>query len=232
MQYFPVYLDLEGRPCVVIGGGEVAERKVESLLAAGARVTVVAPSLTAALAALADTHEIVHHPRSYRGGDLAGAALAFAATDDEAVDATIAAEAVGSGVLLNVADRPQLCGFIMPAVVTRGPVSVAISTAGTSPALSRRIKRDLEPALGEEYGLAATILGKLRPIVVDAEPDQARRAEVFASLVDSPLLEALRARDAARVDAVLTRLVGPQATLARLGLSLAAVPADDGTPAA
>jgi precorrin-2 dehydrogenase/sirohydrochlorin ferrochelatase len=231
VRYFPVYLGLEGRPCVVIGGGEVAERKVESLLGAGARVTVISRSLTPALAGLAETHEIMHHAREYRAGDLGGAALAFAATDDETVQAAIANDAARSGVLLNVVDRPQLCSFIMPAVLTRGAVTVAISTAGASPALARRIRDDLEAQLGDEYGLAATILGKLRPIVTGAEPDQSRRARVFTALVDSPLLDALRAHDGARVDAILARLVGPSTTLAALGISLEHRAAPDGTPA-
>jgi precorrin-2 dehydrogenase / sirohydrochlorin ferrochelatase len=217
---------------MVIGGGEIAERKVESLLAAGARVTVVSPEVTTGLAALADTHEIVHHARPYRAGDLAGAVLAFAATDDQALHAAIAADASASGVLVNVVDRPQLCGFIMPAVVTRGDVTVAVSTGGTSPALARRIKRELEAALGDEYALAAEILGKLRPLVATAEPEQPARARLFTTLADAPLLDALRARDTARVDAILADVVGPETTLARLGVSLERRHFNDGTPAA
>lgn len=220
MQYYPVYLDLRGRSCVVVGGGEVASRKVESLLAAGARVTVVSPALTPALAALAETHEILHHARPYRHGDLAGAALAYAATGDEAVHADVAAEAASAGAWLNVVDRPQLCSFIVPAVVTRGPVSVAVSTGGASPALARRLRETLERAIGPEYGLAATILGKLRPLVASKRADQAGRAATFADLVAAPLLDALRARDARAVDALLAEHVGPGTTLATLGVSL------------
>jgi precorrin-2 dehydrogenase/sirohydrochlorin ferrochelatase len=220
VQYYPVYLDLRGRPCVVVGGGEVAERKVEGLLAAGARVTVVSPTLSRGLAALADTHEILHHGRPYRRGDLAGAVLAYAATDDEQVHAEIAAEAAAARVPLNVVDRPRLCGFIAPATVTRGPVQVAISTGGASPALAKRLRRELEAAVGPEYALAATILGKLRARVGDARAAQPERARVFTTLVESPLLDALRARDADAVDAILERVVGPGATLSALGVVL------------
>lgn len=220
MQYYPVYLDLRGRACVVVGGGEVATRKVESLLEAGARVTVVSPGMTPPLAALAETHEIVHHPRPYRTGDLAGAALAFAATDDETVHAAIAADAAAAGVLLNVVDRPRLCSFIVPAVVRRGPVAIGISTGGASPALARRMRQELEASIGPEYELAVTILARLRPLVHAAKPDQEARARVFAGLVDGPLLDALRARDAAAVDRILAGAVGDGTTLATLGVTL------------
>jgi precorrin-2 dehydrogenase/sirohydrochlorin ferrochelatase len=220
MPYHPVYLDLRGRSCVVLGGGEVATRKAQSLLAAGARVTVVSPTLTPALAALAETHEILHHSRPYRTGDLAGAALAYAATDDEAVHAEAAAEAAAGGIWLNVVDRPQLCSFIAPAVVTRGAVSIAVSTGGASPALARHLREVLEEAVGPEYGLAATILGKLRPLVGSKGVDQAARAATFSALIASPLLEALRARDIRAVDALLAEHVGPGTTLGTLGVSL------------
>ncbi len=220
MRYHPVHLDLRGRTCVVIGGSDAARQKVEGLLEAGARVTVVSPTLVPALAALADTHEIVHHPRPYRTGDLAGAALAYAAVDDAAVQSTLAAEASAAGVFLNVVDVPQLCTFIAPAIVRRGPVVVAISTGGASPALARRLREELEARVGPEYGLAAAILAKVRPLVREAEHDAAARSRTFARLVDGPLLDALRARDAAGVDAILRDVVGDGATLATLGVAL------------
>jgi precorrin-2 dehydrogenase / sirohydrochlorin ferrochelatase len=220
VQYYPVYLDLRGRACIVVGGGTVATRKVESLLAAGARVTVVSPALTPALAALADTHEIVHHPRPYRASDLGGAALVFAATNDEEVHASIAADAAAAGVLLNVVDRPPLCSFIVPAVVRRGAVTIGISTGGASPALARRMRQDLEARIGPEYEIAATILARLRPAVHSANPDPQARARVFANLVDGPLLDALRARDAAAIDRILAGAVGGGTTLAALGVTV------------
>jgi siroheme synthase-like protein len=220
VQYHPVHLDLRGRPCVVVGGGEVARHKVENLLEAGARVTVVSPTVVPALAALAETHEIVHHPRPYRTGDLTGAALAYVAVDDTAVQTAVAAEAGVTGVFVNVVDAPPLCTFIAPAIVRRGPVVVAISTGGASPALARRMREELETRVGAEYGLAATILAKLRPLVRAAHPDATARTRTFARLVDGPLLDALRARDVAGVDAILREAVGDGATLAALGVSL------------
>lgn len=220
MQYHPVHLDLRGRPCVVVGGSDVALRKVEGLLEAGARVTVVSPALVPALAALAETHEIIHHPRAYRPGDLAGVALAYAAVDDPAVQEALAAEATAAGVFLNVVDVPRLCTFIAPAVVRRGPVLVAISTGGASPALARRLREEIEAHVGAEYGLVATILAKVRPLVRAAQPDAPTRSRTYARLVDGPLLEALRARDAASVDAILRDAVGEGTSLASLGVAL------------
>ncbi len=220
MQYHPVYLDLRGRTCVVVGGGEVAARKAASLLEAGARVTVVSPELVGELAALAETHEIVHHARPYRTGDLAGAALAYVAVDDDAIQAGAAADAAAAGVPINVVDVPQRCTFIAPAVVRRGPIAVAISTGGASPALARRLREELETHVGPEYGVAATILARVRPLVRDREADPATRARTFARLVEGPLLEAIRAHDANRVDALLRDAAGERATLAALGIAL------------
>jgi precorrin-2 dehydrogenase/sirohydrochlorin ferrochelatase len=228
VRYYPVYLDLSGRSCLVIGGDQAAEARVTALLAAGARVTVISPELTPALAALAETHEIVHHPRAYRAGDLREAVLVHASIADEEVGEAIAAEADERGVWLNVIDKPRLCRFITPAVVQRGPVAVAISTGGASPALARRLRQDVERAVGPEYGLAATILGRLRPIVAGAERDPDARARIFGALADSDLLCALRARDAAAVDAILSEHVGKHTSLAALGVSLGD---DHGNPA-
>lgn len=216
MQYYPAYLDLRGQPCVVIGGGEVAARKVTTLLAAGARVTVVSPTLTADLGDLADTHEIVHHARRYRRGDLAGARLAYAATGDDAVHAAIAAEAAEARVFLNVVDRPRLCSFIVPAIVAYDPVAIAVSTSGRSPALAKRLAAELAERVGPEWGLAAELLGRLRDRI------GAGSARVFTALAEGPLVAALRDGDAARVDALLAEHVGATTTLAALGMRLPA----------
>lgn len=221
MQYYPAYLELRGRPCVVIGGGPIAERKVTTLIDAGARVTVVSPAVTALLAALAETHEIVHHAREYHHGDLAGAWLAYAATGDERVHAAVAAEAAESRVFLNVVDRPRLCSFIVPAIVRRDPVAIAISTGGASPALAKRLARELDETIGPEWGLAARVLGALRTRLRDRlAADPGAGARVFGGLADTPLVAAIRDRDVARVDALLTQHVGAATTLADLGVTL------------
>ena len=146
---YPAYLDLTGRRCEVIGAGVVAERKVAQLMASGADVTLVSPSATPELERLAAEKRLRWIRRAYVKGDLAGALLAIAATDDEAVNRAVHEEAEREKTLLNVVDVTPLCGFIAPSVVERGPVTVAISTAGTSPALARKMRElmngDQEP---------------------------------------------------------------------------------------
>ena len=220
MTYYPVFLHLDGRHCVVIGGGAVAERKVRSLRAAGAAVRVVSPSLTDALTARAAAADIEHVARPYRHGDLAGAALAYAATDDDALHAVIAVDAAAAGVLLNVVDRPQWCSFIVPAVLTRGDLTVAVSTGGGSPALARRLRGDLERTLGPEYERAVDVLGRLRRHLRAQALPPARRRRILTGLVDSDFLTHLRAPDTAAVDRLLAKHVGRGVSLASLGADL------------
>ena len=220
MKYYPVFLRLAGRRCVVIGGGEVAERKVRSLLAAGAEVAVISPSLTAGLGALAAGAPLDHLARAYRAGDLAGALLAFAATDDEALHAAIADEAEARGVLLNVADRPRWCGFIVPSIMSRGDLTVAVSTAGGSPALARRVREDIERTLGPEYERALDVLARLRRHLQDQPLSSADRHRILTGLVASDLLDRLREPDRSGVDRLLAEHAGRDVSLASLGARL------------
>src|SRR5262245_27727347 len=144
MRYYPIFLDLQTRPCLVVGGGTVAERKVESLLQANAQVTVISPTCTSQLQAWAANGTIKLHPRPSRSRALQDFSVAFAATNDETLHKKIAREAKKTGVLLNVVDRPALCSFIVPAVVSRGDLTLAISTGGASPALAKKIRQTLE----------------------------------------------------------------------------------------
>ena len=139
-RYYPAYLDLAGRRAVVIGGGPIAERKAQQLLAAGADVMVVAPKATPELESLAAASGVRWVRRDYVVGDLAGAWIAIAATDDMTVNRAVHLEAERERALLNVVDQTELCGFIAPSIVERGPVTVAISTAGASPALARKLR--------------------------------------------------------------------------------------------
>ena len=160
--YYPAFLDLEGRSCVIIGGGEVAERKIQSLLECHARVTVVSPSATAGIRDMASRGELQWRDREYVEGDLKGAFLAIAATDDQGVNEDIVDEAFREGVVLNVVDNPSLCSFIAPSVVRRGEVTVAFSTGGASPALARKLRESLELSETLEYAHLAGILSSAR----------------------------------------------------------------------
>lgn len=162
MSYYPIFLDLKGRPCLVVGGGEVAQRKVASLTEAGARVRVVSPSLTPELRSLAENGEIEHQPRPFSSGDLQGVFLAIAATDDPKVNRQVAEAARRAGVLVNVVDEPSQCDFIVPAVLRRGELVIAVSTGGLSPALARRVREELERSFGPEYARLAELVSHLR----------------------------------------------------------------------
>jgi len=205
MRYYPMFLRVEGRPCLVVGGGEIAERKAATLLDTGARVTVISPRLTAGLAQRVAAGELVYLPRPYRSGDLSGFLLAFAATDDEAVHAQIACDAEAAGVLLNVVDRPQLCTFIVPSVLTRGDLVVAVSTGGGSPALARHVRQRIADTVGPEYERALVVLARLRERLRDAPLSAEERRQIFSGLVESELIECVREQDDAAVDRVLAR---------------------------
>src|SRR4029453_11774312 len=160
--YFPVFLDLRGRRCLVVGGGEIGERKTRALLECGARVTIVSPLLTPGLAALAASGRLVHRARPFVRSDPRGCALAVAATGDPRVDRVVAAAARRWRALVNVVDRPQHCDFIVPAVLRRGELQIAVSTGGRSPAIAREIRRRLERCFGPEYGELISRAGEAR----------------------------------------------------------------------
>jgi len=166
IHYYPVALDLRDRLCLVVGGGPVAEAKVEGLLAAGARVTVVSPELTAALASWAADGRLIHRPHEYGPDDLDGQQLVFAATDRREVTEAVAAEARRRGLWVNAADDPAFCDFLLPSVLRRGRLVIAVSTGGASPALAARMRRDLEALVPAEYEalveLAAEVRSELR----------------------------------------------------------------------
>jgi precorrin-2 dehydrogenase/sirohydrochlorin ferrochelatase len=219
MGYIPIFLDVTGRRCVVVGGGEVAARKVESLLAAGAEVTIVSPSLSAAsLAAAVDRGLATHIARAYRRGDIGGCALAYAATDDPGIHRALADEARALGIPLNVVDVPELCSFIAPAVVKRGVLQIAISTGGASPAFAARLRRELEKQFGSEYGVALRVLRAARRRLHGDEIDPADRMRRLKDLAESPLLDAIRARDPAGLNRILAAHLGDGVSLAALGL--------------
>ncbi|MGD0766094.1 MAG: bifunctional precorrin-2 dehydrogenase/sirohydrochlorin ferrochelatase [Dehalococcoidia bacterium] len=210
MAYYPVFLEMKGRACLVVGGGQVAARKVDALLAAGARVTVVSPALDAELARLKAGRKVEHVDREYERGDLRRHALVVAATDDPATNSRVAADAKASGVLVNVVDEPALCDFILPSVVRRGEVVLAISTGGLSPALARWLRGELESFLSEDFARLADLLADVRRDLrergVSVEPDAWQRA------IDGRLRELLAAgrRKEARSRLLATLEAGPE----------------------
>ena len=189
MRYLPIFLDIAGKPVVVIGGGEVALRKVEGLLDAGAQVTVVSPALHPELSRLVDEGRLRCEQREYRRGDLEGYTLAFVASDDRSVNAAVAREAKERGVWINAVDDPANCDFVMPGVVRRGDFIVAISTSGGSPAMARKLREEIEAFLTEDYvlllELATEVRRELREKGVQVD------SEVWNAALDSEMRDLL-----------------------------------------
>jgi siroheme synthase-like protein len=196
MRYLPLFVDLAGRECVVIGGGTVAARKVELLRSTGARVRVVAPAICDELEDRAATDRAIWLcRRAFEPADLEGAALAFAATGDPKVQERVATEARRRNLWLNAVDDPERCTALMPAILERGPMAVAVSTGGASPALALRVRDRIAALLGDEYERAAELLGALRARFAPGP----ERQRAFGALLDGGLLDALQTADEARV---------------------------------
>ena len=212
MDVYPIFLtDLRSRRCVVIGGNSEAERKVEGLLAAKASVTVISETLTNRLSDWADQQHFTWLPRACRPGDLQGAWLAIAAVRDNALAARLKDEAERYGVLLNVADDAPHSNFVHGAVMRRGPLAIAVSTSGCSPALAARIRKQLEQTFGPEYADFLALLADLRRPVAEREPGFEARKDLWQALLDSDVLDLLRQGQHAEARRLAAQLVMPGA---------------------
>lgn len=187
--YYPAFLNLRGKNCIVVGGGKVAERKVVALVRSGACVRVVSPELTPVLDRLKSEGVISHVGRRYRKGDLTCAFLAIAATSSEKVNRAVSHDAP---FLVNVIDIPELCNFIVPAVVDRTPLTIAVSTGGASPAMAATIRRELELLYGNEVGRYLLFLGKLRKDALKTIVDKKTREKFLKKAASKEILGILR----------------------------------------
>ncbi len=191
--YVPVLLNLTGRRCVVIGGGPVAERKAMMLVAAGAETVVVSPAITAGLLRLLkEQRQGVWIEREYRQGDLAGAFLAFAATDRTEVNAAVAAEAEAEGIPMNDAGDGTRGSMITPGVLRRGGLVVAVSTSGAGPAAAREMIREIDQHFGEDYEQYIDFLSSMRAFIKERVSDPGRRKRLFRRLAESDILTSIR----------------------------------------
>ena len=201
MDFLPIFLDVRDQPCLVVGGGVVAARKCALLLRAGARVTVVAPRLDAAFDADLAAARIAHRAAKFHDEDLAGVVVVIAATDDDAVNRAVAAAARARRILVNVADQPALCSFILPSIIERAPLTVAVSSGGASPVLARLLRARLETLIPAGYGRLATLAASFRD-EVKARFKPSERRRFWERVLQGPIAELVfsgrdaRARDA------------------------------------
>ena len=204
MNYYPAFLKLKSRKAVVVGGGKVAERKVSALLKAGAQVTVISPSLTTGLQKELSRKRILHLSRTYRRGDLRGAFLTIAATDSPDTNQKVSKDAPA---LVNVVDVPSECNFIAPSVVRRGPLLLAVSTSGTSPALARTLRKELEKSYGPDLSEYLRFVRKVRAKAMTAIPEKDKREAFLKGLASAEVLKSLRTKGVGAVkETVLARL--------------------------
>ena len=208
-RYYPVYLDLAGRSCLVVGGGSVAERRVTCLLESGASVKVVGPALTPALTLLADSGTIRVREGLYEPSDIEGMLLVVAATDSREVNARVVADAQARLVLVNAADAPDDGDYIVPSVVRRGELCVSISTGGNNPMLAARLAAEMETRFGPEYANYVELLGQMRLYIKKKTPEAVVRRLALTALLDAEpiLLERLKAGDRVNAAALAADIV-------------------------
>ncbi|HBT88550.1 bifunctional precorrin-2 dehydrogenase/sirohydrochlorin ferrochelatase [Desulfobacter sp.] len=215
MDYYPIFLDVKDRCCLVVGGGAVGTRKAFGLAGAGARVIVVSLGFSDELLNTPFS-DITLKKKDFQDSDLDGMSLAFAATDNMQLNARIRQAAQKKNILCNIADGPDKGDFILPAVVDRGDLLFAVSTCGASPALSRRLRMAIETRFGREYGILATLLGRIRSILLEQGHDPKGHRKIFCALLDADLPEKIAAGQIHQIDAVLAMVLGDGFSLERL----------------
>jgi len=208
MPFYPVNLHIAGKRCAVIGGGEVAERKVGTLITAGASVTVFSPQLTPGLSELAQAQRIHYVDRPYRQGDLAGFFLVICATDQPAVNQAAAQEAQANGALINVADAPELGNFSVPAQIVRGDLVMTVSTGGKSPALAKRLRQELSARYGQEYGLYLDLVAEIREKMKARLATAKDRETFWRETIDEEVLFLLRQGKIKEAEAKIRNAIG------------------------
>jgi precorrin-2 dehydrogenase/sirohydrochlorin ferrochelatase len=187
--FYPAFIDLENRTVLVVGGGVVAERKVEMLLETGALVTVVSPQITEQLDAYSQSNRITVRQRGFIPSDVDGASLVISATDDPTTQTEVASIAESKNILVNTVDKPELCSFIVPAILRRGDITIAISTSGKSPSLAAELRVRLDRVLTDEFARTAKVLGAVRQEVHRHFAGSDDRKRVFDSIIGSGIVE-------------------------------------------
>jgi len=208
MKYLPIQLDIRGRSCLVVGGGGVGTRKAKSLIACGGRVTVVSPTATVELRELAAAGALRLLQLEYAGDELQGMFLVMGATDDELLNRRIRSDAERLKILCNIADRPEQCDFILPAVVQRGDLVVTVSTSGRSPALAKKLRQDLQAQFGDEYTAFLDLMGAIRKRLLAEAHAPEEHKPIFERLVHSDILIWIREGRRNDIDRLLAEILG------------------------
>jgi precorrin-2 dehydrogenase/sirohydrochlorin ferrochelatase len=208
MKYYPVHLDIKNRNCLVVGGGAVGTRKVNTLLECGARVIVVSPNPTLQLTKLASEGAIRLTRRAYRSTDLDGAFLVIGATDDESLNQQISNDAALTHTLCNIADRPEACNFILPSIIQRGDLVITISTSGKSPALAKQLRRKLETQFGKEYTEFLLLMGAIRKKLLSRTHEPEAHKIRFNQLIDSNLIQLMQEGKTEEINSLLNNILG------------------------
>lgn len=216
MNYYPIFIDVRDQPCLVVGGGAVGTRKAATLLECGARITVVDPSPAKRLRQLAGPDQLRLIRRPYAASDLQDVVLVFAATDDNDLNRRIGRDARQRGLLCNVATHPEIGSFILPAVMRRGDLTVAISTQGGSPALAKRLRQQLEEQFGDEYAVFLHLMKAVRKrLLAQGHAPELHKA-LFEQLLDSELIALIENRQWEAVNRILYRILGAGYSLEEL----------------
>jgi precorrin-2 dehydrogenase len=208
MRYYPVHLDIQNRKVLVVGGGSVGTRKVKTLLDCGARVTVVSPEVSRQLRELAASGDIILAERSYQSEDLTGVFVVIGATDDETLNQQISSDADRLNTLCNIADRPEVCNFILPSIVQRDDLVITISTSGQSPALAKKLRKTLENQFGEEYGTLLQLMGAIRKKLLQQAHKPEAHKPLFEQLINSDLIVMIQAGKTEEIDMLLFDILG------------------------
>ena len=207
MPYYPILVELQGRKVLVVGGGSVAQRKIETLLEYGAHVQIISRELTPVLKEHLEEKRVELLAQEFRENYMEGAFMVIAATDDPLLNQRISEKARERELLVNAVDQPSDCTFIVPSILRRGDLLIAVSTSGKSPALAKKVREDLEERFGPEYESLLILMGRLRKEILSQGRSQDENRRIFHKLVNSQILEAIKGKDWNGMAKILNRVL-------------------------
>lgn len=206
--WYPIFIKLKGKKVLVVGGGTVATRKVKKLINYHPEITIVSPKITPELQRLISKHNLKYSQRKYRKSDLKNKWIIFVATDDKDLNKQISQDAKQSGLLINVADDPNNCSFIVPSIITRGDLQIAISTSGISPLLTKTLRKKIENLFGNEYIALLKLIKKYRKVILDKFKDNKIKRKKLEELLKPSILNKIKKGDIRQAENELKKIVG------------------------